>query len=69
MTDKPKFILINTPEQAPMQVDENGDTLRQIFGDTKKNQLNKKTQAKMVEYIKNNSTKSIKKEIREFFKK
>ena len=27
-----KRILINTPQQAPMQVDENGDTLRQMFG-------------------------------------
>jgi len=29
---KMKKILINTPQQAPMQVDENGDTLRQVFG-------------------------------------
>jgi len=27
-----KKILINTPQQAPMQVDENGDTWRQMFG-------------------------------------
>jgi len=33
------------------------------------NQLDKKTQAKMVEYIKNNSAKSLKEVIREFFKK
>ena len=29
-----KKILINTSQQAPMQVDENGDTLRQVFGPT-----------------------------------
>jgi len=33
------------------------------------NQLNKETQTKMVEYIKNNSAKSLKEVIREFFKK
>ena len=33
------------------------------------NQLNKETQAKMMEYIKNNSAKSLKEVIREFFKK
>ena len=32
MTTKPKKIWITPPEQAPMQVDENGDTLRQMFG-------------------------------------
>ena len=31
-----KKILINTSQQAPMQVDENGDTLRQVFGPTPK---------------------------------
>ena len=31
---KKKKILINTSQQAPMQVDENGDTLRQVFGPT-----------------------------------
>ena len=31
-----KRILINTPQQAPMQVDENGDTLRQMFGAVEK---------------------------------
>jgi len=30
-----KKILINTPQQAPMQVDENGDTMRQMFGTVK----------------------------------
>ena len=30
----PKKLLINTSQQAPMQVDENGDTLRQVFGPT-----------------------------------
>ena len=30
----PKKLLINTSQQAPMQVDENGDTLRQVFGST-----------------------------------
>ena len=29
-----KKILINTSQQAPMQVDDNGDTLRQVFGPT-----------------------------------
>ena len=29
-----KKLLINTSQQAPMQVDENGDTLRQVFGPT-----------------------------------
>lgn len=33
---KKKKILINTSQQAPMQVDENGDTLRQVFGPTPK---------------------------------
>ena len=75
MTDETKFngwtpkIIINTPKQAPMQVDENGDTLRQMFGDTKKNQLDKKTKAKMMEYIKSNSTKSLKELIKKFYKK
>ena len=31
-TGKMKKILISTPQQAPMQVDKNGDTLRQMFG-------------------------------------
>ena len=31
-----KRILINTPQQAPMQVDENGDTLRKMFGAVEK---------------------------------
>ena len=31
--------------------------------------LNKETQAKMMEYIKNNSTKSLKKVIKKFYKK
>ena len=30
-----KKILINTPQQSPMQVDENGDTMRQMFGTVK----------------------------------
>jgi len=33
------------------------------------NQLDKKTQAKMMEYIKNNSVKSLKQVIKEFYKK
>ena len=33
------------------------------------NQLDKKTQAKMMEYIKNNSTKSLKEVIKKFYKK
>ena len=32
MTTKPKKIWITLPQQSPMQVDENGDTLRQMFG-------------------------------------
>ena len=31
-----KKILISTPQQSPMQVDENGDTLRQMFGEVEK---------------------------------
>jgi|TARA_R100001244_G_scaffold127807_1_gene98582 hypothetical protein len=31
-----KKILINTSLQAPMQIDEKGDTLRQMFGSEKK---------------------------------
>jgi spore germination protein YaaH len=34
-TDKPKKIWITPPEQAPMQVDANGDTWRQMFGSAK----------------------------------
>ena len=34
-TDKPKKIWITPPEQAPMQVDANGDTWRQMFGSVK----------------------------------
>jgi hypothetical protein len=33
------------------------------------NQLDKETQAKMMEYIKNNSTKSLKEVIKKFYKK
>jgi len=36
MKDKPKKIWINTPQQSPMQVDENGDTWRQMFGQSEK---------------------------------
>jgi len=31
-----KRILISTPQQSPMQVDENGDTWRQMFGQSEK---------------------------------
>ena len=31
-----KKILISTPQQSPMQVDENGDTWRQMFGQSEK---------------------------------
>ena len=58
MTDKSKF---------------NGWTPKIVINTPKQaplqNQLDKKTQAKMVEYIKNNSAKSLKEVIREFFKK
>ena len=58
MTDKSKF---------------NGWTPKIIINTPKQapvpNQLDKKTQDKMVEYIKNNSAKSLKEVIREFFKK
>ena len=30
-----KKILINTPQQSPMQVDRNGNTMRQMFGTMK----------------------------------
>ena len=36
MTTKPKKIWITLPQQSPMQVDENGDTLRQMFGAVEK---------------------------------
>ena len=31
-----KRILISTPQQSPMQVDENGDTWRRMFGQSEK---------------------------------
>ena len=34
--DWTKKILISTPQQSPMQVDENGDTWRQMFGQSEK---------------------------------
>jgi len=58
MTDKSKF---------------NGWTPKIVINTPKQaplqNQLNKKTQAKMMEYIKNNSVKSLKQVIKEFYKK
>ena len=34
--DWTKKILISTPQQSPMQVDENGGTWRQMFGQSEK---------------------------------
>ena len=66
-----KKLLINTPEESPMQVDENGDTIRQMLGDTKKysSKLSKETQDKMVEYVKTNSKATLQDVIKEFFSK
>ncbi|MBC8305515.1 MAG: hypothetical protein H8E55_58345 [Pelagibacterales bacterium] len=54
-TDKPNFILVPNRLDPKYWID-------------KKNQLDKKTQAKMVEYIKNNSAKSLKEVIKKFLK-
>ena len=66
-----KKLLINTPEESPMQVDENGDTIRQMLGNTKKysSKLSKETQDKMVKFIENKSTATLKDIIKEFFSK
>ena len=66
-----KKLLINTPEESPMQVDENGDTIRQMLGNTKKysSKLSKETQDKMVEYVKTNSKATLQDVIKEFFSK
>ena len=58
MTDKTKF---------------NGWTPKIIINTPKQapvqNKLNKETKAKMMEYIKNNSTKSLKEVIKKFYKR
>ena len=59
---KKKKILINTSQQAPMQVDENGDTLRQVFGPTPE----KKDWKVTLSYnIRHDDTYSIKNETKE----
>ena len=63
--DKPKFIIVNSSDIAK---DKNLNLSPKYWID-KKNQLDKKTQAKMMEYIKNNSTKSLKQVIKKFYKK
>ena len=45
------------------------NTLEDLLDMRNKNQFDKKTQAKMMEYIKNNSTKSLKELIKKFYKK
>ena len=62
MTNKPNFIIVNSSEK-----DKNLNLSPSYWID-KKNQLDKKTQAKMMEYIKNNSTKSLKEVIKKFYK-
>ena len=62
MTDKPKFTVSYFNSWTPIIVKSTEIAKEET-------PLNKETQAKMMEYIKNNSTKSLKKEIREFFKK
>ena len=62
MTNKPNFIIVNSSEK-----DKNLNLSPKYWID-KKNQLDKKTQAKMMEYIKNNSTKSLKEVIKKFYK-
>ena len=52
MVDKPNFIIV---KETPKQA-------------PLQNQLDKKTQAKMMEYIKSNSTKSLKEVIKKFYK-
>ena len=52
-TDKPNFIIV---KETPKQA-------------PIQNQLDKKTQAKMMEYIKSNSTKSLKEVIKKFYQK
>ena len=53
MTDKPNFIIV---KETPKQA-------------PLQNQLDKKTQAKIMEYIKNNSTDKLKQVIKKFYKK
>jgi len=57
-----KKILINTSQQAPMQVDENGETLRQVFGPTPKK---KDWQVTLSYNIRHDDTYSIKNETKE----
>ena len=57
-----KKILINTSQQAPMQVDENGDTLRQIFGSVP---AKKDWEVTLSYNIKHKDTYSIKNETKE----
>ena len=65
MTDKPNFIIVNSSEIAG---DKNLNLSPKYWID-KKNQLDKKTQAKMMEYIKSNSTDKLKQVIKKFYKK
>ena len=60
----PKIVIIKASEIAK---DKNLNLSPKYWID-KKNQLDKKTQAKMMEYIKNNSTKSLKEVIKKFYK-
>ena len=63
-TDKPNFIIVNSSEIAK---DKNLNLSPKYWID-KKNKLDKKTQAKIMEYIKNNSIKSLKEVIKKFYK-
>ena len=65
MTNKPNFIIVNSSEIAG---DKNLNLSPKYWID-KKNQLDKKTQAKMMEYIKSNSTDKLKQVIKKFYKK
>ena len=65
MVDKPNFVIVNSSEIAK---DKNLNLSPSYWID-KKNQLDEKTQAKMMEYIKSNSTKSLKELIKKFYKK
>ena len=65
MTDKPNFIIVNSSEIAG---DKNLNLSPKYWID-KKNQLDKRTQAKMMEYIKSNSTDKLKQVIKKFYKK
>ena len=64
MTNKPKFIIVNYSDIAK---DKNLNLSPKYWID-KKNQLDKETKDKMMEYIKNNSTKSLKEVIKKFYK-